>query len=46
MAIYVCRRCGYTQWFTKQPREIPIDLHKGTRLIKGSSPPSDHGPYR
>jgi hypothetical protein len=40
---YTCRRCGYTQWFAKDPAQIPIHPGNRTRLIKGQS--SD-GPYR
>jgi|KBSMisStaDraftv2_1062788.scaffolds.fasta_scaffold406941_2 ribosomal protein L37E len=32
---YVCRRCGYTQWFAYRPEEIPIGFPHETRIVKG-----------
>jgi hypothetical protein len=43
-AAYICQRCGYTQWFTTYPAEIPIGAEYKTRLIEG--PPVDQTPYR
>lgn len=43
LLMYVCRECGYTQWFAAQPDEIPIGEDYKTRVIKG--PPVD-APYR
>jgi hypothetical protein len=44
---YICRRCGYAQWFASNPVEIPIAVNEGghhpTRLITGLEPDS---PYR
>ena len=34
LRMYVCRSCGYTQWFAHKPARIPIDEAHGTRLIK------------
>ena len=44
LSIYVCVGCGYTQWFTKDPKSIPVGPEFGTRLIDGSVP--DQGPFR
>lgn len=42
--VFVCRRCGFSQWFADRPSEIPIDPeYYGTRLVKGHDP---EGPYR
>jgi hypothetical protein len=41
--IFICRRCGFTQWFAFAPAEIPLGPQFGTRLIQGSA---DNGPYR
>jgi hypothetical protein len=40
---YVCRSCGYTQWFATNPAGIPIGKEQRTRLIEGASP---SGPFR
>lgn len=42
--LFVCRRCGYSQFFAFEPEKIPVGIAYGTRLIKGST--SDGGPYR
>ena len=41
--VFVCRRCGFAQWFAYKPDTIVIAEEKGTRLIKGTEPT---GPYR
>ena len=33
MAAYICTRCGYTQWFTSNPGEIPIGPEFRTRVV-------------
>ncbi len=38
---YVCRRCGFTELYTRDPASIPID-GETTRLIQTPEPP----PYR
>ena len=43
LTMYVCRRCGYVQWFARDPMDIPIGDEFRTRLIQG---PEDDGPYR
>ncbi len=40
---YICRRCGYVQWFASDPDSIPIGAEHDTRVIKGPEPA---GPYR
>ncbi len=42
LAQYVCRACGYVQWFAASPQKIPIgDTHR-TSLVKGAK----EAPYR
>jgi hypothetical protein len=41
---YVCRRCGFTQWFARNPDGIPIGEGHATRLIQGTR--TESGPYR
>ncbi len=36
--LYVCRRCGFCQWYAHSPESIPVSEGHRTRLIKG--PPS------
>lgn len=43
LAMYVCRKCGYVQWFAEDPSKIPIDKLCRTRLIKAPKAP---GPFR
>jgi hypothetical protein len=43
MNIFVCRRCGFVQWFAFEPDKIPVGDEYATRLIRGSEP---SGPYR
>jgi hypothetical protein len=31
---YICQKCGFTEIYTANPEEIPIDQKQGTRLIK------------
>lgn len=38
LKLYVCRRCGFVQWFADDPDSIPIDEEHKTRLIKGRDP--------
>jgi hypothetical protein len=39
--LYVCRACGFCQWYAKNPENIPISEGHQTRLIKG--PQSETG---
>jgi hypothetical protein len=41
--VFVCRSCGFTQWFASRPENIPIGEQHFTRLIRG---PKSEGPYR
>lgn len=43
MNIFVCRRCGFVQWFAFEPDKIPIGDEFTTRMVRGSDP---SGPYR
>jgi hypothetical protein len=43
LKLYVCRACGYCQYFADSPGEIPIGEEHQTRVIAG--PSRDH-PYR
>jgi hypothetical protein len=36
--LYVCRSCGFCQWYAKDPGAIPISHGHRTRLIKGERP--------
>lgn len=38
LRLFVCRKCGFTQWFASKPHRIPIDEAHGTRLITPESP--------
>jgi hypothetical protein len=42
LAQYVCRSCGYVQWFASEPQRIPIGTTHRTSLVKGTK----QGPYR
>ena len=33
--LYVCRRCGFCQWYAHSPQSIPVSENHRTRLIKG-----------
>lgn len=35
LRLYVCRRCGYSQYYADSPETIPIGDEFLTRLIKG-----------
>ena len=43
LMLYVCRKCGYTQWFARSPEKIPIGEEYQTKLIQGRPP---QGPFR
>ncbi len=34
--LYVCRKCGFSQWYATTPESIPISEGHRTRLIKGN----------
>lgn len=33
---YMCRSCGFTQWFVDAPGEVPVGEEFRTRLIQGT----------
>jgi hypothetical protein len=39
---YVCSRCGFTEWYTEEPNEIPIGPEYGTEIMDAGG----KGPYR
>ncbi len=41
--VFVCRACGFAQWFAHEPEKIPIGKEHGTRLLSGRKP---EGPFR
>ena len=43
LMLYVCRKCGYAQWFANMPEKIPIGEEYQTKLIQGRPP---QGPFR
>jgi hypothetical protein len=43
LSMYVCRACGYVQWFADAPGKIPIGPEAHTRLVTPATPPT---PYR
>ena len=43
LSVYVCRSCGYAQWFAGEPQAIPASDYFQTRVIKG---PGSDGPFR
>jgi hypothetical protein len=34
LTMYVCRSCGFVQWFADDPRSVPIDEEHHTRLVE------------
>jgi hypothetical protein len=34
ITMYVCRKCGFVQWFAADPKKIPIDDDHATRLVE------------
>lgn len=43
LTAYICRRCGYLQWFAADPAAIPVSDYYQTRIIEG---PEQDGPFR
>jgi rubrerythrin len=35
LTYYVCRKCGFVQWFAESPEKIPIGKHTRTRMRRG-----------
>ena len=42
LEMYVCRRCGFTEWYCRDPQNIPIGVEYGTELLE----PEAASPYR
>lgn len=42
LLLFICRACGFAQWFVEKPGEIPVGEEAGTRLVRGKKTP----PYR
>jgi hypothetical protein len=42
--LYVCRRCGFCQWYAQNPGSIPVSEGHRTRLINGRQPGAAAGP--
>jgi hypothetical protein len=42
LRLYVCRSCGFTEWFTDDPGSIPVGHQYRTRIVRGRS----RAPYR
>jgi hypothetical protein len=42
--LYVCRRCGFCQWYAQNPESIPVSEGQRTRLIKGRQSGAAAGP--
>ena len=42
LEMYVCRDCGYIDWYCNDPRSVPIGPQFMTELIEGES----SSPYR
>lgn len=43
LSMYMCRQCGFVQWFARDPQTVPVDDEHKTKLIEGTAPA---GPYR
>jgi ribosomal protein S27AE len=39
---YICRRCGYTELYTRDPDSIPVD----GKVVREVAGPEKKGPYR
>ena len=46
LSLYVCRRCGFCQWYARSPETIPISEGHRTRLIQGGRPGAEAEPSR
>jgi hypothetical protein len=42
LEMYVCLKCGYTEWYCRDPGSIPIGEQYGTEKIEAT----EGGPYR
>jgi DNA-directed RNA polymerase subunit RPC12/RpoP len=41
---YICKRCGFTEWYAHGLDELEVDPSKGVSLFDGNE--SDGGPFR
>jgi predicted nucleic-acid-binding Zn-ribbon protein len=41
---YICKRCGFTEWYARGMDDLKADPAHGIRLLDGSE--SEKGPYR
>jgi predicted nucleic-acid-binding Zn-ribbon protein len=41
---YICKRCGFTEWYAHGLDELKADPEHGVRLLDGKD--SEEGPYR
>jgi predicted nucleic-acid-binding Zn-ribbon protein len=44
LSAYVCRKCGFTEMYTKDAANLPVDKIPGARILKGTRDPSN--PFR
>lgn len=41
---YICKSCGFTEWYAQGLDDLKVDPKHGVRLLRGK--PDDEGPYR
>jgi predicted nucleic-acid-binding Zn-ribbon protein len=41
---YICKQCGFTEWYAQGLDELSPDPQQGVRLLEGKA--DDEGPYR
>jgi hypothetical protein len=41
---YICKSCGFTEWYAHAIEELKEDPQNGIRLLRGAS--AEEGPYR
>jgi hypothetical protein len=41
---YICKRCGFTEWYAHGLDQLEVDASKGVSLLDGNE--SDGGPFR
>lgn len=42
---YICKQCGFTEWYAQGIDQLEVDLEKGVRLIEPKRE-DEEGPYR
>jgi len=40
LVLYVCRSCGFAEWYVTDPRSIPIGAEYRTRMLGSPEPPA------